>query len=260
MRGRETLKKIYINYRIVSGLTRRHLNSIRKGLNAEHNDRFKTQSVVFIWIPKNAGTSLYTALNSHLDMVMLESIDKAAEFFSNKGAVTFGHMDYSKLLKKKVVSYNFDDSSYKFAFSRNPYDRAVSLYTYLKKTTPKNTTSLELKRFLSTSSFLDFARLICSSSISEIGLYNRRGLSMCNPQIRWVENIKNLDFLGKFESIQEDMKLIFSCLGLSNVSLPRLNSSNELDYRSYYCDESFNLIKAKYKEDFIRFGYDMNVL
>lgn len=260
MRVREILKEADLNRRILSGLTRRHLSCIRKDLSSEINDKAETPPIVFIWIPKNAGTSLYNALNKHLSMTMLESIDKAAEFFQNRGSVTFGHMDYSELVKKGVVSRSFDDSSFKFAFSRNPYDRAVSLYTYLKKTTPQNTTSLELKKILSTDSFIDFSRMICSSEIRKIGLYNRRGLSMCNPQVRWIENIKNLDYLGKFESFQEDARIIFSCLGLPNISLPHLNSSKKLNYRNYYCDESFHLIQAKYKEDFIRFGYNRDVL
>ncbi len=84
--------------------------------------------VVFIWIPKSAGTSIYNAIHAR----KFKTIEKVKYRFCGKGIVTFGHMSYAELLRQGYISEKFDARSFKFAIVRDPYDRAVSLYEYLK--------------------------------------------------------------------------------------------------------------------------------
>jgi hypothetical protein len=198
-------------------------------------------SAVFIWIPKTAGTSIWLAL----DAPKLKSLDLIKYRFANRGIVTFGHMDYSQLISKGLVTSSFDDSAFKLAFVRNPYDRAVSLYSYLKKKT---------KKIPADETFLNFCRRIETTGCSPIGLYNTHNLSQCNPQVRWVENI-SMDYIGKVESIEKDFEAISSKLGLNKCHIPHANKSDRLSYQDYYCRESKEIIQNFYKEDFLAFGY-----
>ena len=71
-----------------------------------------TKNILFIWIPKTAGTSVFKSLNNNLDM---QKRKRQKEFlsFPNKGAVTFGHVSYSNLLALGAVSQEFHLNSYK---------------------------------------------------------------------------------------------------------------------------------------------------
>lgn len=197
-------------------------------------------NAVFIWIPKTAGTSLFSLLEAdkYLNLHQLKS------GFVNKGRVTFGHMKYRDLVSHGHVSKSFDNTAFKFAITRNPYHRAVSLYSYLRGRGQVDDSL----------GFLDFLRSLKSEGITPIGLYNVRGLSQCNPQIRWVEGVR-LDFLGRFEDLNADVEEILASLGLPLRPLPKKNRTHHGEFRDYYCPEARCLVRDLYKEDFEAFGY-----
>ena len=201
--------------------------------------RSRTEAV-FIWIPRTAGTSVYSCLNAP----KLKNLCKVTYHFAGNGIVTFGHMDYAQLVEAGYIPTRFDESAYKFAFVRNPYDRAVSLYFWMKRR----------RRPSARGSFLTFCRRLIQDGCEPIGLYNVAGLSQCNPQVRWVENVR-MDFIGRLESIRPDVQAVLADLGLQDVPLPKLNRTNHADYRQYYCTESKQIVEDFYREDFYAFDY-----
>jgi len=128
---------------------------------------------MFIWIPKNAGTSIYHELMHSIGMVRLKKADDVMSF-SNCGAVTFGHYQVLSLLKLGVITQEYWNRAYKFAIIRNPYNRALSLYHYLTwgKYAPK----------YSIDHFLDDV----IKNAPPIGCYHVHGLSQANPQVDWI--------------------------------------------------------------------------
>ena len=201
------------------------------------------QNAVFIWIPKSAGTSVLSALNRY-GCTKLKKIRIVKYYFPQKGLVTFGHINYPELIESGYVSRTFDQSAYKFSFARNPYDRAVSLFFYLKK-----------YRTDTDMSFLDFCRRLKDDGCEDIGLYNYDGWSQCNPQVRWIENLK-MDFIGKFESLEKDFNKILLDLNFPPIDLPHYNITSHEHYAHYYCQESREIIENFYRNDFSYFGYD----
>ncbi|MFK8030316.1 MAG: sulfotransferase family 2 domain-containing protein [Gammaproteobacteria bacterium] len=207
----------------------------------------RNRNMVFLWIPKTAGTSLYTALDSHICTKILD-LSSAKRRFRNKGLVTFGHMDYRELVRSGLVEPQFDDSAFKFCFSRNPYSRAVSLYFF------------SLKRHWITDdlSFLGFCRLI-DKGVQDIGLFNVRELSQCNPQVRWLRGVSP-DFIGRLENFDSDVHRLFDLLGLDAPSVSTAkNRTAHSPYREYYCTESSEIVSRVYAEDFERFGYSVTL-
>ena len=201
----------------------------------------KQPDAVFIWIPKTAGTSMF----SRLQAPKLKKVRYIKYRFLQKGIVTFSHINYNDLVKNGYITPKFDQSAYKFTFVRNPYDRAVSLYHYL----------LTKDRFNENTGFLEFCRIIDSKPIEPVSLYNVRGLSQCNPQVKWLENI-NIDFIGKFENLHEDFRKLAQRLNLKDSELPHLRSTKHKHYSEYYCKESAEIIRRFYQEDFSAFDYD----
>jgi len=235
---KEKLRAVAKRVRKVSSRTADYtrVSLLREYLRSRHR-----KNAVFVWIPKTAGASFFSCLDTPKLWVSLHRVKYR---FANRGTVTFSHMDYAGLVKAGYVSMRFDESAYKFSFVRNPYDRAVSLFFYLKKyglLSPGET-------------FLFFCRKLYDEGCEPIGLYNVRGLSQCNPQVRWIENVE-LDFLGRFESIREDSDRVFAELGLPDAHLPMINKTSHASYRECYCSESKEIVEQFYEEDFRLLGY-----
>ena len=63
-----------------------------------------------------------------------------------------------------------------------------------------------------------------------------------------------VDFVGRFESLGEDLAYICQRLGIT-ASLPHINRSRHQDYRHYYDDRTANLVASHFREDIQRLGY-----
>lgn len=214
----------------------------RLALLREQVRAYGKRDAVFIWIPKTAGTSLHACLNAP----KLKNLRLIRKRFAGRGVVTFGHIDYTMLVAAGYIPPRFDQDAYKFAFSRNPYTRAVSLWAYLSK----------MGRLDGRASFLDFCRSLQRNGCEPIGLFNARGLSQCNPQVRWLENL-DLDFLGKVETLEQDAARVFRHLGIACHQVPSLNQSRHGDCSEYYCSESQDIVEDFYRDDFEALGYTM---
>lgn len=195
---------------------------------------------VFIWIPKTAGTSVNAALN----FPKLKTRRAVKYHFGQRGHVTFGHMNYAGLWEAGYISHRFHRAAFKFAFVRNPYARAVSLYTYFQK----------IGKLCAGASFLQFCRTLESESRRPVGLYNAWGWSQANPQTAWLDNL-DIDYLGRMEHLTEDLRDIQGRLGAKKRTPTWLNRSNVGFLADFYCRESRDLIRRVYDADFRKLGY-----
>ncbi len=78
-------------------------------------------------------------------------------------------------------------------------------------------------------------------------------------QLDWFTDDRGnilVDFIGKFESLQEDWAMITQKLGIRDT-LPHKNqnSSNRKPYPEYYNERTKNIIADKFKVDIEYFGY-----
>jgi len=66
----------------------------------------------------------------------------------------------------------------------------------------------------------------------------------------------SVNFIGKFENLQNDFNNLLSKLGSENIQLPHIHKSNRSRYRTYYSEESKALVEEFYKKDIQEFGYE----
>jgi hypothetical protein len=120
----------------------------------------------------------------------------------------------------------------KFSFDRNPWDRQVSWYFFKCKEKGKN------------KSFEAFLARKRRAYVENYDLYSESGEII-------------LDFVGRYESLNEDFECILERLGLAGrVDLPRLNvSQRERDYRHFYNDSTRALVGDWYRREIEHFGY-----
>ena len=189
------------------------------------------KNVVYIHIPKTAGKATARALG----LQRFISKGRARAGFTGEGRVTFCHLLYPELVREGIVPDTFDSTVFKFAFCRLPYDRAVSHWQYTMKR--------HQDRLARGTSFLSFTR--------QLGR-----IKDWIPQHTWVDGV-DLDFLGRFEQLEEDLYRVAEMISVDIPRIPLMNTTKHEHYSTYYCDESKARVEDYYAEDFKRFGYQL---
>lgn len=202
------------------------------------------EASIFIWIPKNAGTSVYAMLRQN-GLVKMKSPRAVRLYFGNGGRVTFGHISIASLIDHGLISREFVSRAFKFAFARDPYARAVSLFTYLSGPV--------LMNWREPPSFREFLQILADGHYDRVGLYNSRGLSHCNPQVEWLRDAWP-DKVYKVEELSEFVADIRDRWGISQRDIPHLNRSNG-NREVELTREEKALIEQIYAEDFEAFAY-----
>jgi len=135
---------------------------------------------------------------------------------------------------KKYIGENIWNGYYKFCFERNPFDKAISHYYWAAR---KLSSPPEINDFLQT--------------------YPRYLLS--NWSIYTIEDKIAVDHIGKYESMDEDLKLIFRKLGLPYCILPNTKGyarKNRQHYSQVLNEKSRHLIEEICAKEIENFGYD----
>jgi len=139
------------------------------------------------------------------------------------------------------------NNAYKFTLVRNPWDKVVSHYEYRRK---RNKTELATRN-------ISFEKWVKKTYGPDKDLFYYNNPKAFQAQVEWLKDNKDeisIDFVGKFESINEDFDHIASAIGL-DASLPHLNASKRLAYQSYYDDETMEIVARWFAEDIEAFGY-----
>lgn len=207
----------------------------------------RKRDVLFLWVPKCAGMSVYRTLVRY--GCIEERWDRPFLPFRNRGIATFGHVDVPGLIEKGVVSRRYFDRAFKFAFVRNPFDRLVSLFFYLKKIQREDVAQI--------GSFEEFCRHLDARGFPPVGLYNFRGLSQANPMSDWLLDREGKllpDFLGRHETLREDFASVCRTIGIQE-QIPHENKSEHRPYRDHYTPATRAIVEKLYRQDLDRFGY-----
>jgi Sulfotransferase family len=144
------------------------------------------------------------------------------------------------------------DDFYKFAFTRNPYDRLVSCW--LDKVCNKNKFNLNPIAYqIYKRSFSAFVKFHIAKKNLNFSNAHFRRQSVLLPE-------KGLDFIGHIETLEQDFNHVIDVLKLSKHELLKKNETqNRKDWRFYYTPSIKRLVADLYSDDFERFGYDKEI-
>ncbi|WP_297823019.1 sulfotransferase family 2 domain-containing protein [uncultured Paraglaciecola sp.] len=228
------------------------------------------QKCVFVHIPKNAGQSI-----EHVFINLLElTWETRAPLLLRRnehpelGPLRLAHLKAEEYVKYKYMTQEQYEEYFKFAIVRNPWDRLVSFYKYLGY---KN--QMDFKTFVTE----EFKNKVFKERYWFVG-----------PQYEYVVD-KNgkmiVDFIGKFESLQEDFDRACPLMALPATNVPHVNKSSERNkkpqstfgalketfktgtgksfpsfkrYQDYYDDESSQVVIDLYGKDIEMFEYELS--
>lgn len=236
---------------------------------------------IYIHVPKCGGLSVQILLDKHYgfktayfthenhsDYVLdkgdeLQTIDTGQEKVQgflriNKMGILRYFESSETHSEKATISPEQWKTYYKFTFVRNPYDRLVSAWKYINKLIEKTTNEKKDRP-----SFADFCKH--PSRCDEYAFFH--AFISQREQLLNTKGELNLQFIGKFENLNEDFIKVLTNLGVTKfkhksflINDVRVNKVAESDastaiYPDLYTDELITLTNTYFADDFKEFGF-----
>jgi hypothetical protein len=142
---------------------------------------------------------------------------------------------------------------FKFAFVRNPWDRAVSTYFYLRNGGAGGAD--DVMSDLLRSRYDSFDKFVLDY-LDEERIYTVRLLRPQNLYLYDHWDQCRMDFVGRFENLAADFAIVAQKLGLRPSVLPRVNTSEHAPYREHCANDAVReKLRRLYRRDIELFGY-----
>jgi len=217
-----------------------------------------------------AGT---TSIKKRLELIAKDSISL------NIGSAHYGHHLPMSEIRKHITEEQCQ-SYFKFAFVRNPWDRLASSYVYGALSAATNGTyniaRLEpYNQWLETilPDFKDYVKRLDQQHYIQYSPKPRQWFNRLSNIFRkkpsetvpigfgdifalpQYDFVKGVDFIGKYENLQEGFSHICSEVNIPASRLKQLNRSFKPNYRSMYDEESRLIVAKHYAKDIKAFEY-----
>ena len=209
-----------------------------------------SKKAIFIHIPKTGGSYIADILEKHYGFKsyylqrpdhanFCNGKDRSVDKHENKIHGTLMYYKTSPYINKIMnMTPKKWDEYFIFAFIRNPYDRIVSGWNYC------NRDNIPFNEYINIT----------------YGQYSYDYWHIYMPQSRHIigNNGKiNINFIGKFENMENDLKDVLKQIGFKYViHIPfKKNEKKHKDYREYYNDDVIQKVNKLIKEDLDNFDY-----
>jgi hypothetical protein len=205
-----------------------------ESLTAFSLEEFDKHKCIFVHIPKCAGVSICRSL------------------FGNIVGHHLSIAEYRRIFSREEFSTYF-----KFAFVRNPWDRLVDAYYFLKAGGWNERNKKWSERNLSAyENFSSFVKMW-------VNPVNVKKYPHFRPQRDFIciegDNTPIVDFIGYFERLDQDFTYVSDRIGMS-AELMHLNKtpSRGEDYKIYYDSEMIEIVSDTYRDDIKILGYNFD--
>ncbi len=187
---------------------------------------------IFVHVPKTAGSSMRRCIEKR----GFGAVEYHAPDGSNDNVTGVYVNGTAWRIKRNLLSV-WDDY-FKFAFVRNPWDRMVSCWANRGRRCGDFGTFLRGYPYPQNKHDLVWHTIPQLTHMTDVGGNNM------------------MDFIGRFENLQEDFNTICGKIGMSQKTLPHVNKSKHKHYTEYYDNETKQIVAEKYAKDIEVFGYE----
>jgi hypothetical protein len=218
---------------------------------------------LFVHVPKTAGQSIEQFFMNALGLDWDRDREKLllqANDDPGRGTEKLAHLSATEYTRCGYVEPEAFSGFFKFSFVRNPWDRILSEYRY--------------RNYFQHRSFRDFVL----NKLPKPGWDDQYRHVM--PQYDMLHDEQGnllVDYVGRFESLQQDFDHVCGVLGISPSVLPHRNPSDKKsrdlkrkfrnilyrngenglrDASDFYDDEIRDAVARYYRKDIETFGYE----
>lgn len=205
------------------------------------------QKWMFIHIPKTGGSSIVSHLWRHADVEgVVNGCDSGEDQFRwrniNKDIHQHASLrDTINILGDHVQGY------FKFCVVRNTWDLLVSLWCYWHK----------LSKY--PDPFRHAVNVVNNHDTFKSYVSNCK-VDLQLDAIRSADSQVDMDYIARFDHLDEDVKFIFDKINLPINKLPVINITKHAHYSTFYDDETVGIVNRRWCEDinYFNFKFDYN--
>ncbi len=212
---------------------------------------------IFIKSTKTAGTSIEAALSQHCsgDDVVTELGDYRHNRDDNGNWVHRAmnssgfEQEEPALSVRSKLGPEVWSTYFKFSITRNPWDRAVSSFSWHNRRAVKPKEGLMGK--------LGLSRNEMEATRAAFAEFVRNGLKT-NDRFYVIDDELCVDYVIRYEDLQEGYDEVCRRIGVPRTELPRLKSGIRdaaRHYSAYFDDETRELVRRRHAHDLRLFGY-----
>jgi hypothetical protein len=206
---------------------------------------------LFVHIAKTGGTSIRAALRSY----KWKDPYRIPLFVCSRISSLSNHRLACKLPRhaKAIAAYEMlprelFNELFKFAFVRNPWDLQVSSYHHIQRERPHLLKGID--------NFEDFLRWKLDPSRRPYQYIIDTSIELQSDYLIDLNGSIIVDFIGKYEHLEEDFQEACSRIGIREPKLPHKRQARDrTTYQKYYTEETAELIAKYFKRDIDMFGY-----
>jgi len=197
---------------------------------------------IFFAVPKTATHTIREALRQHTDENDWEQQVLYGEQylpFPELARLQHGHISAEQI--QPHLDADVWQDYFKFGFVRNPFDRFVSTCFFLNRDNP---------------AFAETAVRFMKDRLPRDRFQKRVLVRPQHQQLCWPDGEIALDYVGRYESLQQSYDEICERIGISSTELGQKNSSKHATFDSYYDAELQELVGDFYANDLRIFNYN----
>jgi hypothetical protein len=209
---------------------------------------------LFVHIAKTGGTSVRSALNKlrwHDPMYYLMwPCHRLSGLTGHKLGTRFPRHSHI-IAAKEMLPAEFYDELFKFAFVRNPWDLQVSSFHHIQRERPQYMEGI--------TDFNEFMRWKFNPE-RPYQYHIDTSLSLQSDYLVDLHGVKQVDFLGRYESLNDDFLHVCNTIGIPASELPhkRKAGDRKQDFRSYYADDVAEQVAQHFQRDIAMLEYQFD--
>ena len=194
--------------------------------------------------------------------IFLSHIPKSAGCSTKDALKPNAVLHWSPMLRQKdfciekYISENSYLNFFKIGFVRNPWDRLASCYHFFRQGNNHEWPKEDAREIKKMQEFNDFNDFVLDFKYNQSWWMQK--FHFLNQHI-WTHSREGklcLDYLGRVETIQKDIKSICELINVPYVKIKNLNKSKRGLYMNYYNKESKEIVSRVYAKDIEYFGYE----